>query len=212
MLEDLKDLSEDYIRENREMARRGYQGSLMQDSSMAGLPNKVPGVPYGESQTSRRQDAALQDSYMLESRYASQPGYSSAPTQSGYPSAATGFPDGSRYPLPRLPDTHQCLAIPLPARVIQPVIHRALAIHQLQGIPLSLAMRLQDTRQPLEDQEYLVIRTIHMLINLETILHQVTSTVGQVLIPMALNQETHEQHPDIHMSHHLRTYPCVVHP
>lgn len=81
MLEDLKDLSEDYIRENREVTRRGY-----------------PGIPYGESQTSRRQDAALQDPYAAERQYAPQPAYTLAPTQGGYPSTSNGYPDPSRYP------------------------------------------------------------------------------------------------------------------
>ena len=100
MLEDLKDLSEDYIRETREMTSRGYQGSPMRASPGVGLPNKSVGVPYRESQTSRRrdQDTAMQDPYVLESRYASQPGYSSAGSQSGYPSTASGYPDSSRYP------------------------------------------------------------------------------------------------------------------
>lgn len=103
MLEDLKDLSEDYVRENREMARHGYQGSLKPVSPVGARPNQSAGVPYGESQTSRRQDAAVQDPYVLETRYAPQPGYSSAPSQGGYPSAGTGFPDGSKYPLTQAP-------------------------------------------------------------------------------------------------------------
>ena len=98
MLEDLKDLSDDYIRETREMTSRGYQGSPMRASPGAGLPNTSVGVPYRESQTSRRQDAALQDPYVLETRFAPQPGYSSASSQSGYPSTAAGYPDNSRYP------------------------------------------------------------------------------------------------------------------
>lgn len=103
MLEDLKDLSEDYVRENREMTRRGYQGSPMRASPVVASPNKVSGVPYGESQTSRRQDAALQDPYTMESRYNSQPGYSAAPPQGGYPSTASGYPEPSRYPPSQAP-------------------------------------------------------------------------------------------------------------
>ena len=98
MLEDLKDLSEDYIRENREVTRRGYPGSLMRASPVAALPNKSLGIPYGESQTSRRQDAALQDPYAAERQYAPQSAYTLAPTQGGYPSTANGYPDQSRYP------------------------------------------------------------------------------------------------------------------
>lgn len=98
MLEDLKDLSDDYIRETREMTSRGYQGSPMRVSPGVGLPNKSVGVPYRESQTSRRrdQDVAMQDPYASEARY--QPGYSSSGTQGGYTSTAGGYPDGSRYP------------------------------------------------------------------------------------------------------------------
>ena len=81
MLEDLKELSDDYIRETREMTSRGYQGSPMRASPGAG-----------------RQDAALQDPYVLETRFAPQPGYSSASSQSAYPSTAGGYPDSSRYP------------------------------------------------------------------------------------------------------------------
>lgn len=103
MLEDLKDLSDDYIRENRDMARRGYPGSLMQASPMAALPNKSVGIPYEESRTRARQDAALQDPYAAERQYAAQPAYTLAPTQGGYPSTANGYPDPSRYPPSQAP-------------------------------------------------------------------------------------------------------------
>ena len=105
MLEDLKDLSEDYIRETREMTSRGYQGSPMRASPGVSLPNKSVGVPYRESQTSRRRDQeiAMQDSYVQEARYTSQAGYSSAAPQSGYPSTAAGYPDPSRYPPSQAP-------------------------------------------------------------------------------------------------------------
>ena len=103
MLEDLKDLSDDYIRENREVTRRGYPGSLTQASPTAALPNVSVGIPYGESQTSRRQDAALQDSYAVERQYAPQPAYTMAPSQGGYPSTANGYSEQSRYPPSQAP-------------------------------------------------------------------------------------------------------------
>lgn len=83
------------------MARRGYQGSLTQASPVAVPPDRAVGVPYGESQTSRRNDEALRDPYVMEARY--QSGYSSAPIQSGYPSATNGFTDGSKYPPSQAP-------------------------------------------------------------------------------------------------------------
>ena len=105
MIDDLQMLSEDYISENRDLSRRGYEGSPMRGSPLLGFPDQAPGVPYTQSQTSRRSDRS--DSGMMSSRDGSYGGdrflqqspYSSGPGQPGYTTtAAAGFPPGSNYP------------------------------------------------------------------------------------------------------------------
>ena len=98
MLEDLKILSEEYTRETRDRASRGYQGSAMRASPGLGLPDKSVGVSYLDSQTNRRREESNFPDPYLDSRYSSQPVYTSAASQSGFPSTAGGYPDGSRYP------------------------------------------------------------------------------------------------------------------
>lgn len=81
MLENLRALSEEYIRGTREMTSRGYQG-----------------IPYRETQTSRR----LSQDYLLEppveDPFASWPGYSMAGLECGYPSSTSHYPDAARNP------------------------------------------------------------------------------------------------------------------
>jgi len=99
MIEDLQNLSEDYVSENQQMRSRGYQGSPMRASPVASIPNQSLEIPYKDSKTSQRQDAVLtRDPYAQDARYIQQPVYSSAISQAGYPSTAGGYPPGPNYP------------------------------------------------------------------------------------------------------------------
>lgn len=108
MIDDLQILSEEWVSENRDLSRRGYEGSPMRSSPVAGLPNEVPGVPYQQSQASRRSDRSdptlpgSQESPYMDNRYIPQPAYSSATGQAGYTSTS-GYPPGSNYPPPQAP-------------------------------------------------------------------------------------------------------------
>ena len=91
--------------ENRNLSRRGYEGSPMRAFSATGHPNEVSGVPYTQSQTSRRSDREIsvansQDTYSSDP-YAQQPAYS-ASAQSGFTPNA-GYPPGSNYPSSQVP-------------------------------------------------------------------------------------------------------------
>ena len=104
MIEDLQNLSEDYVSENQQMRSRGYQGSPLRAEPVAGIPNQTAEIPYKDSNTSRRQDAGLtSDPYAQEARYVQQPVYSSAISQTGYPSTAGGYPSGPGYPPSQVP-------------------------------------------------------------------------------------------------------------
>lgn len=122
MVEDLQMLSEDWVTENQNRSRSGYEGSPTRSSPVASQPNDTSGVPYQQSQASRRSDrldptlqgvqdtydprpyipsaysstAAVQPSYITTSGYLPQgPGYS--PQQlPGYP--PTTYPPVSTYP------------------------------------------------------------------------------------------------------------------
>lgn len=108
MIDDLQILSEEWVSENRDLSRRGYEGSPMPSSPVAGLPNEVPGVPYPQSQTSRRSDrsdpslAGTQESPYMDNRYAPQPPYSSATGQPGY-TPTSSYQQGPNYPPPQAP-------------------------------------------------------------------------------------------------------------
>ncbi|KAK0513288.1 hypothetical protein JMJ35_004274 [Cladonia borealis] len=87
-LDDLQELSEAYESENRQMKKRGY-----------------PGIPYENSEVSRRQDATLRHSdsadMMMDDYYPSQPQpqYTTASTQQGYPALTSSYaqPSGGLY-------------------------------------------------------------------------------------------------------------------
>ena len=106
MIDDLQMLSEDYMSENRDLSRRGYEGSPMRASPKTGLPDRAPGVPYTESLTSRRSDRS--DGLMMNSqdapygggdRFSRPSAYSSATGQPGYTTTSTGgYPPVSNYP------------------------------------------------------------------------------------------------------------------
>lgn len=73
----------------------------MRASSAIGYPNEHSGVPYTQSQTSRRSDREIsvansQDPYSSDP-YSQQPTYSSASGQSGFTPNAV-YPPGSNYP------------------------------------------------------------------------------------------------------------------
>lgn len=105
MIDDLQMLSEDYISENRDLSRRGYEGSPMRASPVTGLPDQTPGVPYTQSQTSRRSDRSdgvmmnPQDPSYGGDRFLQQSPYTSATGQPGYTTTTTaGYPPVSNYP------------------------------------------------------------------------------------------------------------------
>ena len=107
MIDDLQMLSEDYISENRDLSRRGYEGSPMRASPVTGLPDQAPGVPYRESQTSRRSDRSDRSDSMMMSppdsayggdRFLQHSPYSSATGQAGYTTTTAGYPPASNYP------------------------------------------------------------------------------------------------------------------
>lgn len=97
--------------ENRDLSRRGYEGSPQRASPVTGLPDRAPGVPYTLSQTSRRSDRS--DSMMMSpadapygggDRYAQQSPYTTATGQPGYTTTATGgYPPVSNYPPSQIP-------------------------------------------------------------------------------------------------------------
>ena len=110
-LDDLQGLSEAYESENRQMKKRGYPGNSTKGSLMSSSPNDSVGIPYQDSEVSRRQDASLRHSdsadMMEDVYYPSQPQYTAASTQQGYPAltsssyaqpSAGGLYAGSTYP------------------------------------------------------------------------------------------------------------------
>lgn len=113
MIEDLQMLSEDWVTENQNRSRSGYEGSPTRSSPVASQPNDTSGVPYQQSQASRRSDRSdptlqgVQDTYdsrpYIPSAYSStaavQPGYT---TTSGYPPQGPGY---SPQQLPGYPPT-----------------------------------------------------------------------------------------------------------
>ena len=98
-LDDLQELSEAYESENRQMKKRGYPGNLTKGSPMSSTPNDGVGIPYGESEVSRRQEASLRHSdnadMMMDDYYPSQPQYTTASTQQGYPALTSSYAQSS---------------------------------------------------------------------------------------------------------------------
>lgn len=107
MIDDLQTLSEAWVTENRDLSRRGYEGSPMRSSPVAGLPNQDSGVPYPQSQASRRSDradpslASSQDPY-LDNRYPPQPPYTSGSVNPSYTSTSGYQPPPPNYPTPQV--------------------------------------------------------------------------------------------------------------
>ncbi|MCJ1267936.1 hypothetical protein MMC22_007822 [Lobaria immixta] len=118
MIDDLQMLSEAWVTENRDLSRRGYEGSPMRSSPVAGLPNQDSGVPYQQSQASRRSDRSdpslptSQDQY-IDNRYAPQPPYTSGsvnpsytptsgyqPPPPNYATQVSGYPSPGYAPVP----------------------------------------------------------------------------------------------------------------
>ncbi len=107
MIDDLQMLSDDWVSENRDLSRRGYEGSPTRSSPVANLPNEASGVPYPQSQASRRADRSVdsslqgvQDTYGIDPRpYVATP-YSSASVQPNYTST-TGYQPTPGYPSPQ---------------------------------------------------------------------------------------------------------------
>ena len=89
MLDDLQELSDAYMSENREITRRGHQGNLAKGSPSSNGPNDSLGITYGESETSRRQDQILRQGGMDYDFPTQAPSYTMATTQQGYPAAST---------------------------------------------------------------------------------------------------------------------------
>lgn len=123
MIDDLQVLSEDYMTENRNMLQRGYEGSPIRGSPVTGLPDRAPGVPYTQSQTSRRSDRSdRSDSLIMNPQDPSYGGdrfqpspYSSASGQPGYTTTA-GYPPGSNYPPSQMSAAYQ------PSQAYPPVV------------------------------------------------------------------------------------------
>lgn len=94
-------LSEDWVVENQNRSRSGYEGSPTRSSPVASLPNDTPGVPYPQSQASRRSDRSdpslqgVQDTY--DSRNYISSAYSTATVQPSY-TTTSGYPPGPGYP------------------------------------------------------------------------------------------------------------------
>lgn len=108
MIDDLQNLSDDYQTENRDLSRRGYEGSPKTVSPLVGHPDQAPGIPYTQSQTSRRSDrsdgssmSGPESSYGGD-RYLPQASYSSPAGQPGYPTTA-GYPPVSNYQSSQVP-------------------------------------------------------------------------------------------------------------
>ena len=104
-LDDLQELSEAYESENRQMKKRGYPGNPTKGSPMSSTPNDGVGIPYENSEVSRRQDASLRHSdsadMMDDVYYPSQPQsqYTTASPQQGYPALTSSYaqPSGGLY-------------------------------------------------------------------------------------------------------------------
>ncbi|MCJ1468585.1 hypothetical protein MMC07_007214 [Pseudocyphellaria aurata] len=108
MIDDLQMLSESWVSENRDLSRRGYEGSPTRSSPVTGLPNQDLGVPYQQSQTSRRSDRSdsslpsSQDPYM-EARYPPQLPYTSAGVNPSYTPTSGGYqPPPPNYATPQM--------------------------------------------------------------------------------------------------------------
>ena len=107
MLDDLQELSDAYMSENREITRRGHQGNMVTGSPSTNGPNDILGITYGESETSRRQDQILrQGGGGMDYDYSvSAPSYTMASTSPGYPAvSSSAYPQnlgayaGTNYP------------------------------------------------------------------------------------------------------------------
>lgn len=106
MIDDLQMLSESWVTENRDLSRRGYEGSPLRLPPVTCLPNQDLGVPYQQSQTSRRSDrsdsslSSSQDPYM-ETRYPPQLPYTSGSVNPSYTPTAGYQPPPPNYPTPQ---------------------------------------------------------------------------------------------------------------
>ena len=102
-LDDLQELSEAYELENQQMKKRGYLGNPTKGSPMSSTPNDGVGIPYENSEVSRRQDASLRHAdsadMMDDVYYPSQHQYTTASTQQGYPALTSSYaqPSGGLY-------------------------------------------------------------------------------------------------------------------
>ena len=99
-LDDLQELSEAYESENRQMKKRGYPGNPTKGSPVSSTPNDGVGIPYENSEVSRRQDASLRHSdsadMMEDVYYPSQPSqYTAASSQQGYPALTSSYAQSS---------------------------------------------------------------------------------------------------------------------
>lgn len=100
-------LSEDWVTENQNRSRSGYEGSPTRSSPVASQPNDTSGVPYPQSQASRRSDRSdstlqgVQDTY--DSRTYIPPYSSSAAVQPGYTTTSGYPPQGPGYSPQQLP-------------------------------------------------------------------------------------------------------------
>ena len=82
------------------MKKRGYPGNPTKGSPVSSTPNDgVGGIPYENSEVSRRQDASLRHSdnadMMDDVYYPSQPQYTAASTQQGYPALTSSYAQSS---------------------------------------------------------------------------------------------------------------------
>lgn len=106
MIEDLQMLSEDWVTENQNRSRSGFEGSPTRSSPVA-QPNDTSGVPYPQSQASRRSDrsdSTLQGVQEYDSRSYIPSTYSSAAAvQPSYTTASGYPPQGSGYSPQQLP-------------------------------------------------------------------------------------------------------------
>lgn len=103
-LDDLQGLSEAYESENRRIKNKGYPGNPTKGSPVSSTPNDGVGIPYENSEVSRRQDANLRHSDSADMMddvysYPPQPQYTSASTQQGYPAITSSYaqPPGGLY-------------------------------------------------------------------------------------------------------------------
>lgn len=106
MIEDLQMLSDDWVTENQNRSRSGFEGSPTRSSPVA-QPNDTSGVPYPQSQASRRSDrsdSTLQGVQEYDSRSYIPSTYSSAAAvQPSYTTASGYPPQGSGYSPQQLP-------------------------------------------------------------------------------------------------------------